>query len=224
MEAAEQRNRAETAERRAKEMAAKDAEKTWKFAMADTKLKASQRQACELSAQMKVARAKEVGTLMKRASSEAESEKLKGQLESAQAEADAAQKLALSKRAAAERAAELEACASKQLHWALLQSNQRLARARLTDIVKEKDEEEAVAPSAAEPSLSEVEREVVDALKRSKELLGCSLIRNNVRRLRRRSGTTSLATPSRKCRGTCRGELGDPYACRIWGAARSRAL
>ena len=172
MEAAEQRNRAETAERRAKEMAAKDAEKTWKFAMADTKLKASQRQACELSAQMKVARAKEVGTLMKRASSEAESEKLKGQLESAQAEADAAQKLALAKRAAAERAAELEACASKQLHWALLQSNQRLARARLTDIVKEKDEEEAVAPSAAEPSLSEVEREVVDALNAIEGIIG----------------------------------------------------
>ena len=54
MEAAEQRNRTETAERRAKEMAAKDAEKTWKFAMADTKLKASQRQACELSAQTMV--------------------------------------------------------------------------------------------------------------------------------------------------------------------------
>lgn len=123
-------------ERLAKEAAADHMSQQWKASMADVKHKAVQLKASDMAAKAEEAKVRDMEQQIKQLqASEEETKRLHEELLNTQARAAAARDEAEAVRADADHAAELEAVLSKQLHWVLLDTNQRLARARLSDIV-----------------------------------------------------------------------------------------
>ena len=142
----------EALERHKKENA-DEAARQWKLTMAETRVKAAQQQAANLKVQLAECRKRELAEKMKRHMSfkheetyHEEHEKLEEEMRQQLAQLqkmfddehkalEAAKAEAEKKRSDASEAAETEACANKQLQWALLNTNARTARARQQEIV-----------------------------------------------------------------------------------------
>ena len=125
----------------------------WKLTMSEMRVKQLQRQATDLKREAASAKAKAVADQLKAFSTPTDGggraeakaavtaevaehvRALEAQLAQAQKESEAAQKEATARRAEAERAAELEAMANKQLQTTLFANNARLARVKQQEII-----------------------------------------------------------------------------------------